>query len=59
MRRATEVNELDFGVEFARWAEVEITGIYTRTFRRTRTSTFPFDDTTNANRVGFQVQWNY
>ena len=54
-----QVNELDFGVEFARWADVEITGIYTRTFRRTRTSAFPYDDTTNANRVGFQVQWNY
>ncbi len=54
-----QVNELDFGVEFARWADVEITGIYTRTFRRTRTSAFPYDDTTDANRVGFQVQWNY
>ena len=54
-----EVNELDFGVEFARWAEVEVTGIYTRTFRRTRTSTFPFELTRDANRLGFQVQWNY
>lgn len=54
-----EVNEVDFGVEFTRWSEVEITGIYTRTIRRTRTSTFPFDLTRNANRVGFQVQWNY
>ncbi len=54
-----EVNELDFGVEFTRWAEVEVTGIYTRTFRRTRTSTFPFELTRDANRLGFQVQWNY
>lgn len=53
------VNELDFGVEIARWAEVEVTGIYTRTFRRTRTSTFPFALTRDANRVGLQVQWNY
>jgi hypothetical protein len=54
-----EVNELDVGVEFTRWAEVEVTGIYTRTFRRTRTSTFPFELTRDANRLGFQVQWNY
>ena len=53
------MNELDFGVEFAHWAELEFTGVYTRTFRRTRTSTFPFEPTTDANRVGFQVQWNY
>ena len=54
-----EVNELDFGVEFARWAEVEVTGMFTHTFRRTRTSTFPYALTRDANRVGFQVQWNY
>ncbi|HUU32487.1 MAG TPA: porin [Vicinamibacterales bacterium] len=54
-----EVNEVDAGVEFARWAEVEITGMFTHTFRRTRTSTFPFALTRGANRVGLQVQWNY
>jgi hypothetical protein len=54
-----EVNEVDIGVEFTRWAEVEITGIYTRTFRRTRTGTFPFELTRDANRLGFQIQWNY
>lgn len=54
-----EINEFDVGVEFARWAEVEITGVYTRTLRRTRTSTFPFALTRDANRVGLQVQWNY
>jgi hypothetical protein len=54
-----EINEFDFGVEFARWAEVEITGVYTRTLRRTRTSTFPFALTRDANRLGLQVQWNY
>jgi hypothetical protein len=56
---ANEINEFDFGVEFARWAEVEITGVYTRTLRRTRTSTFPFGLTRDANRLGLQVQWNY
>jgi hypothetical protein len=56
---AFDVNEVDVGVEFARWAEVEVTGMFTHTFRRTRTSTFPFGLTRDANRVGFQVQWNY
>lgn len=54
-----EVNEVDFGVEFAKWAEVEIMGMYTHTFRRTRTSTFPYGLTRDANRFGLQVQWNY
>ncbi len=53
------VHEIDFGVEFAKWSEVEITGMFTHTFQRTRTSTFPFARTRDANRVGVQVQWNY
>lgn len=55
----TRVNELDFGLEFARWSEFEITGMFTHTFRRTRTSSFPFTDATSGNRIGLQVQWNY
>jgi hypothetical protein len=54
-----KVNELEFGVEMARWAEVEVAMVYTRTFERTRTSTFPYDLTRSANRLGVQVQWNY
>jgi Phosphate-selective porin O and P len=54
-----QVNEVDIGVEFARWAEVELMGMYTRTLRRTRTSTFPYALTRDANRFGLQVQWNY
>jgi len=53
------VHEIDFGVEFAKWSEVEITGMFTHTFQRTRTSAFPFARTRDANRVGVQVQWNY
>jgi hypothetical protein len=53
------VNEVDVGVEFTHWAELELTGLYTRSFRRTRTSAFPYTDTTGAHRVGVQVQWNY
>ena len=54
-----KVNELDLGVEFAHWTELELTGVYTRSIRRTRTSVFPYTDTTGADRVGVQVQWNY
>jgi hypothetical protein len=49
------VNELDFGLEFAKWAEVELTGMFTHTFTRTRTSTFPYGLTRDANRFGLQV----
>jgi hypothetical protein len=54
-----KVNEVDIGLEFARWAELELTMIYTRTFERTRTSLFPYSASRGANRVGFQAQWNY
>lgn len=54
-----KVNEMDFGLEFARWAELELTMTYTRTFERTRSSIFPYAAATGANRVGFQAQWNY
>jgi hypothetical protein len=54
-----KVNEVDLGVEFARWAEVELTGIFTHAFTRTRTTLFPYAQTRGANRVGLQLQWNY
>ena len=53
------VNEIDVGLEFAKWAELEITGQYTHTFARTRTSAFPYVSTTHGNRIGVQLQWNY
>lgn len=53
------VNEIDFGLEFARWAEFEVTGMFTRSFTRTRTSSFPYTRSTDGTRVGVQVQWNY
>lgn len=55
----SKVNEVDFGLEFARWAEVEITGMFTHTFTRTRTGSFPYGQSRAGNRVGLQVQWNY
>ena len=53
------INEMDFGLELARWTELELTMIYTRTFERTRSSLFPYQSARDANRLGFQVQWNY
>jgi len=53
------VNELDLGLEFSPWPELEITPLFSYSFRRTRTGFFPYDVTRNANRVGLQVQWNY
>ena len=53
------VNELDIGLEVARWAEVELAMTYTRTFVRTQTSLFPYREARGVNRLGVQVQWNY
>jgi hypothetical protein len=53
------LNEIDVGLEFAHWAELELTAIWTHTFERTRTGVFPYDTTRGANRIGFQAQWNY
>jgi hypothetical protein len=53
------VNELDIGLEWQPWPEVEITVAYTRTFRRTNTRSHPFLDSENADRIGIQAQWNY
>ena len=56
---STTINEIDFGLEFAKWAEVEVTAMFTRTFDRMRTNSYPYLPTTNGHRVGLQVQWNY
>jgi hypothetical protein len=55
----SKVNEVDFGLEFAKWNEVEVTAMFTRTLTRTRTGSFPYGQTLDANRLGLQVQWNY
>jgi hypothetical protein len=55
----TRVNEVDFGLEFARWAELELTGMLTHTFTRTRTGSFPYIPTRGATRLGIQAQINY
>jgi hypothetical protein len=53
------LNELDLGVEVARWTELELVMSYTRTFERSRTGSFPYAISKGGNRLGFQVQWNY
>jgi hypothetical protein len=56
---AAKVNELDLGLEWSPWPEVELTLVYTRSFERTNTRTFPYNNTEDANRVGMQVQVNF
>lgn len=56
---ASKVNELDLGMEWSPWPEVELTLVYTRSFERTNTRTFPYANTQDADRVGMQLQWNF
>lgn len=53
------VNEIDAGVEYAPWPELELTVMYTHSFERTNTRSAPYDQTKDAHRIGAQVQWNY
>ncbi|MBL8724938.1 MAG: porin [Planctomycetes bacterium] len=53
------VNELDLGLEWSPWPEVEITVQYTHTFWRTDTTTAPYREARGDDRVGFQVQVNF
>lgn len=55
----SSVDEIDAGLEYSPWPELELTLMYTHSFERTNTRTAPFDLTENAHRVGAQVQWNY
>ncbi len=54
-----EINEVDVGLEWSPWPEIEVALMYTHTFERTDTSTAPFDGAENVDRIGFQLQWNY
>ena len=54
-----EVNELDVGVEWQPWHELEVVAAYTHTFRRTNTRVSPYVDTESADRVSFQAQFNF
>ncbi|MFO1462000.1 MAG: porin [Verrucomicrobiota bacterium] len=54
-----DVNEVDLGFEYAPWPEVEFSVQYTYTFKRTNTAIAPYATVENADRVEFQVQWNF
>jgi len=53
------VNDVDVGLEFARWSEMELTAMVSRTFSRTRTGSFPYAVARGATRLGLQAQINY
>jgi len=53
------VEEVDFGVEWSPWKEVEFSIAYTHTFHRTNTRVAPYADAAGSDRIGIQVQWNY
>ena len=56
---AARVNEIDLGIEWSPWKELEVAVAYTHTFHRTNTSIAPYADAEGSDRVGMQVQWNY
>jgi hypothetical protein len=57
---ASKVNEVDVGIEFSPWKEVEMTLMYTHTIERTNTGSAPYTkDAAGADRLGLQIQWNY
>jgi hypothetical protein len=55
----TRVNEIDVGLEWSPWPEIEVALMYTHTMDRTNTSSFPYEEASNADRIAVQVQWNY
>jgi hypothetical protein len=55
----SDVHEVDFGIEWQPYPEVELTVSYTHTVERTNTRLAPYVDTTGADRIAFQVQVNY
>jgi len=60
---SNEINELDFGVEWSPWPELELAVMYTHTFERTNTTDTSgpafYESTEDADRLAFQLQWNY
>jgi hypothetical protein len=55
---ASLVNEIDAGIEWSPWPELELTAQYTRTIDRTNTRTAPYEDG-GGDRFGMQLQFNY
>jgi hypothetical protein len=54
-----KVSEVDVGLEWSPRPELELTLMYTHTFHRTNTSSAPYDEVENADRLGLQLQWNF
>ncbi len=54
-----DVNEIDFGLEWSPWTELEASISYTHTLKRTDTRAFPYKTVEDVDRVSFQLQWNY
>lgn len=55
---ATQVQEVDIGLEWSPWPEIELTAMYTHTLDRTNTRTAPYEQS-QGNRFGLQLQFNY
>lgn len=55
----TELEEIDVGLEWSPWKEIEVCVSYTHTFHRTNTRTAPYADAAGSDRIGIQLQWNY
>lgn len=53
------VREVDIGLEWSPRPELELTLMYTHTFQRTNTSSAPYADVEDADRLGLQLQWNF
>jgi len=56
---ASEVEELDLGLEWSPHPNVELTLMYTHTFERTNTRTAPYDTLEGVDRLALQLQFNY
>jgi hypothetical protein len=54
-----DVDELDLGLEWSPRPEIELAAMYTHTFVRTNTTAAPYADVRDADRIGFQLQWNF
>ena len=55
----SRVNEIDAGIEYTPWTELELSLMYSYSIERTNTRVALYDDTENAHRIGVQAQWNY
>jgi hypothetical protein len=55
----SEVNELDFGIEWSPFPALELTLVYTHAFERTNTNDAPYGSVEDVDRLGLQLQFNY